>query len=69
MYCVFTEFIYTGEIEAFGIFQSPRSIFIFAHFDFVCNYQLHLENSKAACSPVEVHHKKMQLSPRRDHVA
>lgn len=27
MYCVLIEFTYTGEIEAFGIFQSPDGCF------------------------------------------
>lgn len=32
MYYVFTEFIYTGEIEAFGIFQSPEEYFCICTF-------------------------------------
>lgn len=32
MYCVLIEFIYTGEIEAFGIFQSPEKYFYICTF-------------------------------------
>lgn len=32
MYCVFIQFIYIGEIEAFGTFQSPEEYFYICTF-------------------------------------
>lgn len=40
--------------------KAQRSIFVFSFSDFVCNYQLHTENSEVACPYCELH-KKMQL--------